>query len=220
MTESHMTYMSRDDAFAAAIDLSSFVLEYANAYHSIAGEEEFMGKKRIQFAILLLMLDGMGKLLRLVQECERAAKADYENVQVKDFEDRCLNAEFAAKEIANEVAEAQKAFQQLRKEQEGKRTGVEMLSRNVDFCALMESMLFFQGKRSEEFLSHIPSEETMDIYASVIERNSLGAADYIHELAKALGLWRESGVRPIQPPGSPKHALRYGHKKQSRILPR
>lgn len=160
----------------------------------------------MRFAILLLMFEETGKLLNLVRECEKAAKADYLAVRVEGFHDNCLNGRRALAQILEEMRTVEKASQTLGKGA-AEMTGEPAFTK-VDFCELKDRMQYLNIDRKARDRSVIPTPELMDRLASIMERNALSAGDYIHELGRALGLWIELGLRPRTQQGRP-HALRY-----------
>ncbi len=210
-----LIHIDRERAFSYGMDLASHILEYANAYHVISGEDHFMGQRRVRFVILLLMFEEYGKLFTLLSEVERSAKSDYENVRVENFHDHCLNGKTGAMQILNEVQEIEKAAKMLVKSKHPKDVGNEWVKQ--DFCDLKDNITYMlpDSQREQETM---PTDDQMDIYAGSMERNSICAAEYLHELAKALGLWRESGIAVRHSKGAPKHDIRYGPESQSRIV--
>ena len=174
-----------------------------------------MGRSRVKFAILLLMFEEYGKLLNLLREIERSAKSDYENVRMENYQNHCLNGKNGAVSIFDEVQEVEKAAQMLSRSRHLKDGDTSWIKR--DFCELKEAVLYRSPEPSEGSLSLIPSDEQMDIYVGAVERHALSAADYLHELAKALGLWRESGIAAHREKGAPPHSIRYGTQQQTRL---
>jgi hypothetical protein len=204
--EPDVLYPLRDEAFQMAEELAAHILDSANVYHALAGQEVFPGRDRAQFSTLLLMFEEMGKLMALVQQCEKAAKADYMSVRVDGFRDHCLNGRKAAAQILEELRVVEKASLALGKK--GGKVSEEPVFLAEDFCTLQERLRYFEPEREKRDLKFMPPQELMDRYAEVIERNTLAAGDYIHDLGKALGLWLQLGRKPQRKEGAP-HALRY-----------
>jgi hypothetical protein len=205
--EPDVLHPMRDEAFQMAEDLATHILENANVYHALAGQEQFPGRDRLRFGTLLLMFEEMGKLMALVQQCEKAAKADYTNVRVEDFRNHCLNGRKAAGQILEELRTVEQASLSL-----GKKTGGQVSEEPAflaeDFCGLQERLLYLEPDRRKREIAFIPPPELMDRYAAIIERNTLAAAEYIQDLGKALGLWLQMGLRPQKKEGVA-HSLRY-----------
>jgi|GEM_PF-1074980 len=196
----------RDDAFELAIDLAGHILENANTYHVLAGADEYRGRDRLRFTVLLVMLEEIGKLLNMVRECEKAAKADYLSVRIEGYNDNCLNGRRALAQLLEELRTMEKAFQTL-----GPGTAEptpEPAFVQEDFCSLKDRLLYLPMDRSQRDLGFIPSGEFMDRLASVVERNALAAAEYISDLGKALGLVLTLDLRPSGREGAA-HSLRY-----------
>ena len=107
--EADVLHPARDAAFQMAEDLAAHILENSNTYHALAGQDDYPGRDRLRFAVLLVMFEEMGKLMALVQQCERAAKADSLNVRVEDFHNHCLNGRKATAQILEELRTAEKA---------------------------------------------------------------------------------------------------------------
>lgn len=204
--EPDVLYPSREEAFQMAEDLAAHILDNANAYHALAGQGEFPGRDRQRFSVLLLMFEEMGKLMALVQQCEKAAKADYMSVRVEDFRNHCLNGRKAAAQILEELRTVEQASLALGKN--GGKVSEEPAFLAEDFCALQERVRYLQPDRKERDLKFIPPPELMDRYAAIIERNTLAAGEYIHDLGKALGLWLQLNRKAVRNEGVP-HSLRY-----------
>ncbi len=203
--EADVLHPARDAAFQMAEDLAAHILESSNTYHALAGQEEYPGRDRLRFAVLLAMFEEMGKLMYLVQQCEKAAKADYLNVTVENFRDHCLNGRKATAQILEELRTAENAALAL-----GRKDitlSEEPAFVKEDFCSLQERLLYMTGETREK-LDFIPPGALMDRYASIIERNTLAAGDYIHDLGRALGLWVQLGLKARKKEGDP-HSVRY-----------
>lgn len=195
----------RDEAFESAIDLAQHILENANAYHALASED-FPGRDRMRFAVLLVMLEEAGKLYNMVRECEKAAKSDYLSVRVENYYDNCLNGRRALAQILEELRVIDKAGQVLGGKEAGQLPGPDFL--REDFCTLKERLLYMPLDRSARDLSFIPSGELMDRLAGAVEHNALAAGEYLHDLGKALGLWITLELKPRKGEGKP-HSIRY-----------
>ncbi len=204
--EPDVLYPQRDEAFQMAEELAAHLLDNANVYHALAGQEAFPGQDRLRFSALLLMFEEMGKLMALVQQCEKAAKADYMSVRVEEFRDHCRNGRKAAAQILEELRVVEKASLTLGKK--GGKVTEEPAFLAEDFCTLQERLRYFEPERSKRDLKFIPPPELMDRYAEIIERNTLAAGEYIHDLGKALGLWLQLDRKAVRKEGEP-HSLRY-----------
>lgn len=196
----------RDEAFELAIELAGHILENANTYHVLAGAEGYRGRERLRFAVLLVMLEETGKLLNMVRECEKAAKADYLSVRIEDFHDHCLNGRRALAQILEELRTMEQAFQTLGRGTAGPTP--EPAFAGEDFCGLKDRLLYLSLDGSGRDLGFIPPGELMDRLVSVMERNALSGAEYIGDLGKALGLVLSLDLRPNPGEGAP-HSLRY-----------
>lgn len=205
-SEPDVMYPSRDDAFRMAEELAGHLLDNANVYHALAGQDEFPGRDRMRFMTLLVMFDEMGKLMSLVQLCEKAAKADYLNVRVEDFHQHCLNGRRAAAQILEELRTVEKATMSLGRKDV--KVTEEPAFLREDYCTLQERLLYFMQSSSEAISGLIPSGTEMDLYAAIIERNVLAAGEYIHDLGKALGLWLQLDRKASKKEGQP-HSVRY-----------
>ncbi len=204
--EADVLHPARDAAFQMAEDLAAHILENSNTYHVLAGQAEYPGRDRLRFAVLLVMFEEMGKLMALVQQCEKAAKADYLNVRVEDFHNHCLNGRKATAQILEELRTAEKASLTLgRKDITLSEEPAFVME---DFCSLQERLLYMGAEKQERSLDFIPPGALMDRYATIIERNTLAAGDYIHDLGRALGLWLQLGLKPKISDGEP-HSIRY-----------
>jgi hypothetical protein len=64
----------RDEAFQIAEDLAAHILDNSNAYHALSGQDDFPGRDRMRFMVLLVNFEEVGKLMALVRECEKAAR--------------------------------------------------------------------------------------------------------------------------------------------------
>ena len=195
----------RDEAFQSGIDLARHILENANSYHALASED-YPGRDRMRFAVLLVILEESGKLLELVKECEKAAKADYLSVRIENYNDNCLNGRKAIGQILEELRVVDKAFETLGKGKAEPMPEPEFL--REDFCGLKERVLYMPLDRSARNLGFIPSGDLMDRLAGAAERNALAAGDYLHDLGRALGLWITLDIAPKGARGGP-HSVRY-----------
>jgi hypothetical protein len=196
----------REDAFRMAEELAAHILDNANVYHALAGQDEFPGRDRARSAMLIVMFEELGKLMALVQDCEKAAKADYINVRIEDFHNHCLNGRKAAAQILEELRTVEKASLSLGKGAGKVTEEPEFLAE--DFCSLHERLFYFEADPQKRDLRFIPPSELMDRYAAIIERNTLAAGEYIRDLGTALGMVLKLGRVPHRKEGSP-HSLRY-----------
>ena len=205
-TEPDVIYPSRDEAFQMTMDLAAHILDNSNGYHALAGQDDFPGRDRVRFMILLVMFEEMGKLLSLVQQCEKAAKADYLNVRVDGFNDHCLNGRRATAQILEELRTVEKASLILGRKDIS--VSEEPAFVKEDFCSLQERLLYLLPDRKDKDLSFIPPIEVMDRYAEIIERITQSSGLYIHQLGKALGLWLQLDRKAVKKEGEP-HSVRY-----------
>lgn len=204
--EPDVLHPARDEAFQMAEDLAAHILENSNSYHALAGQTDYPGRDRMRFAILLIMFEEMGKLMALVQQCEKAAKADYLNARVEDFHDHCLNGRRAAAQILEELRTVEKASLTLGRKDMA--ISEEPAFLREEFCSLQERLLYMSTEKKDRDLAFVPDGEIMDRYVFIIERNTLAAGDYIHDLGKALGLWMQLRLKPTRKEGDP-HSLRF-----------
>jgi len=196
----------RDEAFKLAEDLAAHILDNSNAYHALAGQDDFPGRDRMRFMVLIALFEEVGKLMSLVRECERAAKADYVNVRVENYHDHCLNGRKAVAQILEELKTVEQASLTLGRKDI--KVSEEPAFVKEDFCSLKERLLYLEADSKKRDLSFVPSGEQMDRYAEIIERNTLAASEYIHDLGRALGLWLQLGRKAERREGEP-HSLRY-----------
>lgn len=196
----------RDEAFQMAEDLAAHILDNSNAYHALSGQDDFPGRDRMRFMVLLTLFEEVGKLMTLVRECERAAKADYINVRVEDFHDHCLNGRKAVAQILEELRTVEQASLALGRK--NVQISEEPAFVKEDFCSLQGRLLYLDADSKKRDLSFIPPVELMDRYAEIIERNTLAASEYIHDLGRALGLWLQLGRKAKRKEGQP-HSVRY-----------
>ena len=98
-----VVYIVRDEAFFTTAALADHILENANSYHALAEADKFPGRDRMAFSIMLTMFDEMGKLLHMVRECEKTAKADHPDVRVVDFHNNSLNGRRGLGQILEEI---------------------------------------------------------------------------------------------------------------------
>ncbi|MBI0583226.1 MAG: hypothetical protein ISF22_03260 [Methanomassiliicoccus sp.] len=189
--EPDVIHPMRDEAFQIAVDLAAHILDNSNTYHALAGQDDFPGRDRARFTFLLVMFEEMGKLMALVQQCEKAAKADYINVRVEDFHDHCLNGRKAVAQILEELRTVENASLMLGRKDA--KVSPEPAFLGEDLCTLKERLMYLDADKSKRDLSFIPSGEEMDRFAAIIERNALAAGEYIHDLGRALGLWLQLG---------------------------
>ncbi len=56
--------------------------------------------------------------------------------------------------------------------------------------------MFYMSLTKKDIEGAIPSNDIMNKYAEIIERNSIAAAEYAHDLGKALGIWIELDLKP------------------------
>lgn len=196
----------RDEAFKLAEDLAAHILDNSNAYHALAGQDDFPGRDRVRFMVLLVLFEEAGKLMHLVRECEKAAKADYVNVRIEDYHNHCLNGRKAVAQFLEELRTVEQASLTLGRKDI--KVSEEPAFVKEDFCSLQERLLYLEADKKKRDLSFIPSGEQMDRYAEIIERNTLAASEYIHDLGRALGLWLQLGRKAERREGEP-HSLRY-----------
>lgn len=196
----------RDEAFQLAEDLAAHILDTSNAYHALSGQDDFPGRDRMRFVILLVQFEEVGKLMALVRECEKAAKADYINVRIEDFHDPCLNGRRAVAQILEELRTVEQASMALGRKDAT--VSEEPAFVREDFCLLKDRLLYLDADSKKRDASFIPTGEQMDRYAEIIERNTLAASEYIHDLGRSLGLWLQLGRKARRAEGVP-HSVRY-----------
>lgn len=196
----------RDEAFKLAEDLAAHILDSSNSYHALSAQDEYPGRDRMRFTILLVMFEEVGKLMSLVRECEKAAKADYINVRIESFHDHCLNGRKAVAQILEELRTVEQASLTLGRKDV--KISEEPLFVKEDFCSLQERLLYLEADSKQRGMGFIPAGEQMDRYAEIIERNTLAASEYIHDLGRALGLWLQLGRKAQRREGEP-HSVRY-----------
>ncbi len=201
-------FFDRDVAFRTASGLAGHILETANGFHVLSEDKGYVGRERLKLGLLLLMLEESGKLMTMVRELEKAAKADYQSVRMEGLDDNCTNGQKALAQIMEEVKIVGLASEML-----GKKVGkapeqLEQIVPGPDFCSFKNAALYYSFGNGPAL--HVPSERTMDRYAQVIERNALSAGDYIHELGMALGIWIELELRSVASGEGGKERIRYG----------
>jgi hypothetical protein len=201
MSDPDVAYPPRDAAFDLTIDVAQHILENANVFHLLGDQPDFPGRERNRFLYLLLMFEEMGKLMNLIQECEKAAKADYINVRIENFNNDGLNGRKAAGQIFEELRTVESAASKLGKMQ--LKPFEEPAFLKDDFPHLVDSLLHVHIEGAET--PDAPSDEQMDRFSEIIERNSLAGAEYIHDLAKALGLWVEIGITRSKEKSGPRY---------------
>lgn len=205
-SEPDVIHPLRDEAFQLAEDLAAHILDNSNAYHALAGQDDFPGRDRMRFAVLLALFEEVGKLMYLVRECEKAAKADYINVRVEDFHDHCLNGRKAVAQILEELRTVEQASLSLGRK--NIKVSEEPAFVREDFCSLRDRLVYLEADSKRRNMAFIPPGEQMDRYAEIIERNTLAASEYIHDLGRALGLWLQLGRKVTRKEGEP-HSVRY-----------
>jgi|ADurb_Met_03_Slu_FD_contig_101_61633_length_1439_multi_3_in_0_out_0_3 hypothetical protein len=196
----------RDEAFRLAEDLAAHILDTSNSYRALSEQDEFPGRDRMRLVILLVMFEEVGKLMSLVKECEKAAKADYVNVRIEDYHDHCRNGRKAAAQILEELRTVEQASMALGRKDI--KISEEPAFLREDFCSLQERLLYLDADTKKRSLTFIPPGDLMDRYAEIIERNTLAAAEYIHDLGRALGLWLQLGRKAKRVEGKPR-SVRY-----------
>jgi hypothetical protein len=99
--------LSTDDAHITALELSTHILEYANAFRLISSQNVFLGQRRIRYGILLLMMDEMGKLMEIMKDCERAVTMKDPFVKVEKFFSKDSGNEKALTDILKEIGKSE-----------------------------------------------------------------------------------------------------------------
>lgn len=194
-----VVHILRDEAFFITAALADHILENANAYHTLAEAEKFPGRDRMAFSIMLTMFDEMGKLLQMVRECEKTAKADHPSVRVEDFHNNALNGRRGLGQIFEEIRTIEAASVNL-----GFANAV--VTEEPDFlreeyASLDNRSRYFQIDKIMRKDTYLPTIDIMDKYAAVIERNALAAGTYLHDLGKALGLWVSLELSKVEKDG-------------------
>ena len=194
-----VVYIVRDEAFFTTAALADHILENANSFHTLAEADKFPGRDRMAFSIMLTMFDEMGKLLHMVRECEKTAKADHPDVRVEDFHNNALNGRRGLGQILEEIRTIESASVNLGFSKAVITEEPEFLKE--DYSSLDNRSRYFQVDKIMRRDVYLPTIDIMNRYAAVIERNSMAAGNYLHDLGKALGLWVSLELSPVKKDG-------------------
>jgi hypothetical protein len=195
-----------DEAHMKALGLSYHIIEYVNAYKALSVQVDYAGKRRLRYGNLLIMVQELGKLMRLLKDCERAITEKDPFVRIPGYYSKeGVGGQSAIDAILREANKSQLLFMSVKK----------MLGRqpsNIDFTkfydvlskseneipVLIREMLFYDID-SDGVDERIPDDGSMDMLMVAVELNARGAADFITEWARAKELGLEFRLRMVEP---------------------
>jgi len=193
-----------DEAHLTALDLSTHILEYANAFRMLSANKDFAGRRRLRYAILLVMFDEIGKLMEIMKDCERAVTMKDPYVRVPGFYSE-VKDEKAFENILKELGKSE-TLSLLFKKVMGKSPS------NVDFTVFKDEMTKGSAQLSSRIdaMFHydvagrcdgtdiIPDDKVVDMYFEAIVMNAEGAREFIHEWARAKELDLNYKLEPFK----------------------
>ncbi|MCE5296488.1 MAG: hypothetical protein LLG16_05220 [Euryarchaeota archaeon] len=193
-----------DEAHLTALDLSTHILEYANAFRILSAGKDYVGRRRLRYATLLLMFDEVGKLMEIMKDCERAVTMKDPFVKVPGFYSK-VKDEGAFENILKELGKSETLFL-LFKRVMGKAPSnldfetfkAEMSKGAGQLDAKIDKMLRFDVRNRSDGSADIPDDKAVDMYFEATVMNAEGAREFIHEWARAKELDLTRGLRPFK----------------------
>jgi hypothetical protein len=179
--------MQVDAAHLAAMDLAEELLEYCNAYRRLSSDE-YLGKERLRYMVLLTMFEELSKLMLLMRDCERAVTHKDPFVRIPGF--YVSGGERSLESMIKEVAKSEKLSMSVKK----------VLGRepnHVDFVLFKQQFSSGGGETAAavstaQFMDvratgrpAPPAPEIMDMFFEAIEMNAQGAYDFLFDWARA-----------------------------------
>lgn len=193
-----------DEAHLTALDLSTHILEYANSFRILSAGKDYVGRRRLRYATLLLMFDEVGKLMEIMKDCERAVTMKDPFVKVPGFYSK-VKDDGAFENILKELGKSETLFL-LFKRIMGKAPSnldfetfkSEMSKGAGQLDAKIDTMLRFDVRNRTDGSDGIPDDKVVDMYFEATVLNAEGAREFIYEWARAKELDLSTGLRPFK----------------------
>ncbi|MCG7840339.1 MAG: hypothetical protein MIO87_00345 [Methanomassiliicoccales archaeon] len=179
-----------DVAHLKMLDMSVHLLGYINSFRAISELPDYLGRRRVRYALVLIMLDEMASLMELMKECERGITEHLTEVFIEDYHSPQRRQE-GVEHVLEEISKSEILFLKV-KDQLGREPS------SIDFdifkglfrrsggnlFPLVEKTLRYDWNNGNDE-SDMPSEDELDMLFIAIELNVRGAAEFSYEWARA-----------------------------------
>ncbi|QLH74059.1 MAG: hypothetical protein HPY73_00385 [Methanomassiliicoccales archaeon] len=203
MTENDLELLV-DDAHLTALDLSTHILEHANAFRLLSFNPDYLGRRRLRYMILLIMFDEVGKLMEIMKDCERAVTAKDPYVRVRGFFSSNKKGE-AFENILKELSKSEMLYALFKRVMGRPPSNVdfemfkeELIKGSEHLDSQLRAMMYYDIRGRSDGSSMIPEDKVVDMLFEAIVMNVEGAREFIHEWARAKELDLTYILRPIK----------------------
>lgn len=197
--------LSTDDAHITAFELSTHILEYANAFRLMSSQNGFIGQRRVRYGILLLMMDEMGKLMEIMKDCERAVTMKDPFVKVENFFSKGSRNEKAFTDIIKEIGKSETLSILFRKVMGRSPSNVDFESFKKQFMRgsgeleeQIRTNLFYDVRNRTDHPEFVPEGQVIDMFFEAVVMNAEGAREFLQEWARAKELDVSFRLKPIK----------------------
>ncbi|MCX6650759.1 MAG: hypothetical protein NT131_03765 [Methanomassiliicoccales archaeon] len=179
-----------NDAHLKMLDMSVHLLGYLNAYRAISELPDYLGRKRMRYSLLLVMLDELASLMELMNECQRGITEHMEHVHIEGFHSLERRQE-GVERVLDEIGKSELLFIKVKKNLGREPSAIDFavfkdLFRRSggNLYPMVEKVLRYDWKKGNDE-SDIPDEEQLDMLFMAVELNVRGAAEFAYQWAAA-----------------------------------
>jgi hypothetical protein len=194
--------LSTDDAHITALELSAHILEYANAFRLISSQNGFIGRRRVRYGTLLLMMDEMGKLM---EDCERAVTMKDPYVKVENFFVNASRDEKALTDIVKEIGKSETLIILFQRVMGRSPSNVDFEKFKMQFSqgsSELEQQIrtnqFYDIRNRTDHAEVVPDDQIIDMFFEAVVMNVEGATEFLQQWAGAKELDVLYRLRPIK----------------------
>ncbi|HUT27698.1 MAG TPA: hypothetical protein VMW85_06615 [Methanomassiliicoccales archaeon] len=179
-----------DAAHLKMLDMSVHLLGYLNSFRAISELPEYLGRRRVRYALVLIMLDELASLMELMKECERGITEHMTEVFIEGYHSPQRHQE-GVEHVLEEISKSEILFLKVKKHLGREPSPIDFdifkgLFRRSggNLFPLVEKTLRYDWNKGNDE-SDMPSEDELDMLFIAIELNVRGAAEFSYEWALA-----------------------------------
>jgi hypothetical protein len=184
--------LSTDDAHITALELSTHILEYANVFRLISSQNGFIGRRRVRYGTLLLMMDEMGKLMEIMKDCERAVTMKDPYVKIEKFFVNASRNEKALTDIVKEIGKSETLIILFQRVMGRSPSNVDFEKFKMQFSqgsSELEEQIrtnqFYDIRNRTDHVEVVPEDQTIDMFFEAVVMNVEGATEFLQQWAGA-----------------------------------
>lgn len=179
-----------DSAHLRMLDASVHLLGYVNAFRAVSELPEYLGRRRVRYSLMLIMLDELASLMELMNECQRGITEHLTEVHIEGFYSPERRQE-GVERVLDEISKSELLFQKVKRNLGREPSSIDFavfkeLFRRSDgsLFPMVESALRYDWKEGGES-KDMPSDDELDMLFLAVELNVRGAAEFSYEWARA-----------------------------------